>query len=94
MSELLDEFRDFLKSVKTSEALSEELRLEITVETGMEAPLAEAIAEKSIVVIAGTAGGGKTHLLKVVENQSALPFIEWGKQTSPQEASSCVRLPT
>jgi len=63
---LLTEFRDFLGAFKNAESLSDQLREAIAVETGLEEAVRTAIGEGRCVVIAGSAGSGKTHLLRHV----------------------------
>ena len=77
---LVDEFRAFLGSVKTSEGLSPDLRAAITVPTGLERALAAGLGVGRDVVVAGSAGGGKTHLLDVLRHAHSnhLPeLVEW-----------------
>ena len=71
------EFRDFLGSVKTAEAISREVREAMTVSTGLEGALAGAILRARSVVIAGSAGSGKTHLLESLraEAMEGLPTL-------------------
>lgn len=64
---LVDEFRDFLEGVKVAETVSGDLRTAITVETGLEHALLGAVAAHRDVIIAGAAGGGKTHLLHTLD---------------------------
>ena len=82
---LVDEFRQFLGSFKTAEAVSPELSGEIWVSTGLEDPLRKAIELGSDVIVAGSAGGGKTHLMRQVANDSApLKFVEWPDEGEPR----------
>ena len=62
--ELLEKFREFLESVKVSEAVDPEIHAAITVETGLERATAEALLAQKEVVLAGAAGSGKTHLIQ------------------------------
>lgn len=84
---LIDEFRAFLGSVKTSEAVSPELRSQISVETGLEAALESALRAGRDVVIAGSAGGGKTHVLETLRNakRPGMPaLVYWPSELAPQ----------
>ncbi len=83
---LVSQFREFLGSVKTSETLTPELRRTITVRTGLENTLASALRAHCDVIIAGSAGGGKTHLISSLQeepshNLSQLVF--WNVQQEP-----------
>lgn len=83
---LLEEFRQFLGSVKTSESIGKELRQAISVETGLEKALADALLAGRDVIIAGSAGGGKTHLLGTLADSAEgdLPrFITWPGESEP-----------
>jgi hypothetical protein len=85
---LLEEFRQFLGSVKTSESISNELRKAISVETGLEKALADALQAGCDVIIAGSAGGGKTHLLGTLADSAPdqLPrFVSWPRETEPTD---------
>jgi hypothetical protein len=85
---LTEEFRTFLASVKTSEGLSADLRQAITVQTGLEGALATALTAPRDVVIAGSAGGGKTHLLDVLKSSGesdSLELVTWPTQTEPSD---------
>jgi hypothetical protein len=58
---------EFLRSSATNvEWMSDELRTKLHVDTGLEQVVREAIREGRSVVIAGTAGSGKTHLLQSI----------------------------
>ena len=54
MASLVNEFEAFLKGVKTSEAISPELRTAITVDTGLVAVLVDALKAGRDVIIAGS----------------------------------------
>lgn len=85
---LLEEFRQFLGSVKTSESISNELRKAISVETGLEKALADALLAGRDVIIAGSAGGGKTHLLGTLADSppGQLPrFVDWPSEAEPTD---------
>jgi hypothetical protein len=87
LTELIDELASFLGGVKTAESLSPELRKRITVQTGLEAALASALAAGRNVVIAGSAGGGKTHLLQSLAESASpkLPkIVEWPEESDPK----------
>lgn len=83
------DFLDFLRSSATNvERLSDGVRQALNVVTGIEDVVRAALREKRDVVIAGTAGSGKTHLLRtlggedlsgyrVVPDLAALPQSEW-----------------
>jgi hypothetical protein len=63
--ELTNQLRRFLSGTKTSEALSGSpaLRDAISVATHLEVPATRALLRGQSVVVAGSAGGGKTHLV-------------------------------
>jgi hypothetical protein len=81
--ELTGQFRAFLAGVKVAETVSSDLRAAISVETGLEESLQSAVAAGRDVVVAGSAGGGKTHLLHVLDAQYTT--IEWPNGTVPGE---------
>jgi energy-coupling factor transporter ATP-binding protein EcfA2 len=62
----LTEFRQFLGSFKNAESLSPELQAAIAVDTGLEPVVKAALREGRCVIIAGSAGSGKTHLVRSV----------------------------
>ncbi|MGH9351697.1 MAG: hypothetical protein ACRD2G_06005, partial [Terriglobia bacterium] len=66
---MIEEFEKFLRGTHTSERVrSPELRAAMSVDTGLEMPIAEALVAGRDVVITGSAGGGKTQLVeRVVE---------------------------
>ena len=73
---MIDEFRKFLKSAGTNnELLSDELRSAIHIESDLEQPLRHAQSAGLTVVIAGTAGSGKSHLLSVAQQNSTYTVI-------------------
>ena len=86
-SQLAKDLSDFLRSSATNvEWMSSDLREKLHVPTGLEEVIKKAVAEKRNVVIAGTAGSGKTHLLQALgrvdgyettNDLSALPEEEW-----------------
>jgi hypothetical protein len=82
---LSSDFSEFLQSVKNSEAVSQELREAITVQTGLEPLLRAALLNGRDVVVAGSAGGGKTHLLTAVHSQGAeFPrTVHWPSEPEP-----------
>jgi hypothetical protein len=85
---ILSELRGFLGSVKNSESITRDLRDRITVVTGLEVALASAIRENRNVIIAGSAGGGKTHLLGTFAEGSGtdLPrFVTWPSEQEPAD---------
>jgi hypothetical protein len=75
--------------------MSDELRRELSIRTGLEKVVLDAVRANRSVVIAGTAGSGKTHLIRiagdvkshdVVPDLAALPETKWGtlfSQRSP-----------
>jgi hypothetical protein len=69
---LQEELRTFLTGVKVAETIRPELRAAITVSTGLEDPLVSAVRAGADVVVAGSAGGGKTHLLSALGNEFVL----------------------
>jgi hypothetical protein len=73
-------FEKFLRGVKTSESLDDELRERLSVETPLSIAVVGALEGGRDVVIAGSAGGGKTHLiddsLRRVAGQLKLPVRE------------------
>ena len=79
---LAAEFHAFLAGVKVAETVSSELRSAITVETGLEDALRTAVAEERDVIVAGSAGGGKTHLLQVLDE--IFVTSEWPDEVTPQ----------
>lgn len=83
--DLVEQFRYFLGSKKVSEGLNSELRPHVTVRTGLETALVAALAEGRDVVVAGSAGGGKTHLLETIsELDRTLPkMIRWPEEPEP-----------
>jgi hypothetical protein len=64
MKKVLDSFENFLRlSATNEESVDDGLREHIHVETGLESAVKEAVKDNRPIVIAGTAGSGKTHLL-------------------------------
>jgi hypothetical protein len=66
--------------------MSDDLRRELSIETGLEKVITAALEEKKSIVIAGSAGSGKTHLIRmagnlgrhhVVPDLAALPQAKW-----------------
>ena len=80
---LTDQFSAFLKGVKVAETVSSDLRAAISVATGLEEVLQSAVTAGRDVVVAGSAGGGKTHLLHALDAQHTT--IEWPGGTPPSE---------
>lgn len=85
---LAKDFVDFIQSSAANvEKISDQLRTVLNVPTGMEGVVRSAIGARRNIVIAGTAGSGKTHLLrtlggetagyKVIPDLAALPQQEW-----------------
>lgn len=84
----LPQFRDFLGAGKASEAITPELRSKISIPTGLEAALLTALQNRRDVLIAGSAGGGKTHLLSTLRETpgSGLPaLVPWRKDQPGNE---------
>ena len=72
MKKFLDSFDSFLRlSATNDEAVEDTLRSHIHIETGLESAVKDAVKEGRSIVIAGTAGSGKTHLLTTAVNLSA-----------------------
>ena len=64
MKKVLDSFENFLRlSATNEESVDDGLREHIHVETGLESAVKDAVKDNRPIVIAGTAGSGKTHLL-------------------------------
>ena len=64
---MLEQLEQFLRGTKTSEKVAGlALRDAISVATGLEEPVADALSRGYHVVITGSAGGGKTHLVHAV----------------------------
>jgi hypothetical protein len=61
---ILDDLIDFLGSFKNAESLSPELQEIISVPTGLEDTLLAAIKSNGVVILTGSAGSGKTHVLR------------------------------
>src|SRR5690349_14972928 len=86
-AELLKDLTDFLRSSATNvEWMSDTLRSELNVPTGLDAVMRAALDERRSIAIAGTAGSGKTHLLsrlnipsgyRVITDLAPLPEGEW-----------------
>lgn len=78
MTDLVAEFGQFLGAMKQSERMSPALREVISVETELESALRSAVVEGRDVVVAGSAGGGKTHLLDVaLGDSSEFSVVRW-----------------
>jgi len=67
---VIDEFEEFLHSTKTADQLSEGLLAEISHPSGLEAPTLAALAAGRDVLVAGSAGSGKTHLLRQISRMA------------------------
>jgi hypothetical protein len=84
---LVDELRSFFQSSATNvEVMPDELREAVSVKTQLDIVVSAAVTQKSNIVIAGTAGSGKTHLLQLIQNLekyevvsdlAALPESKW-----------------
>ena len=85
-TELTERLREFLKGNKVSEQLDSDLRSAIGVETGLERALVGALEDRRNVIIAGSAGGGKTHLLHRVwaESLDESHVCRWGREEEPE----------
>jgi len=68
--------------------MPDDLRRELSIATGLEKVIAAALEANKSIVIAGTAGSGKTHLIRmagslkkhhVVPDLAALPQTEWSR---------------
>ncbi len=80
---LTEDLQSFLAGVKVAETIGAELRAAITVSTGLEDALVSAVAAGKDVVVAGSAGGGKTHLLHVLD--LSYQTVEWRDGVEPSE---------
>jgi hypothetical protein len=86
-SQLLSDLSDFLRSSATNvEVMPNSLRLALNVRTDLEEVVRAAISERRQIVVAGTAGSGKTHLLQtigvpagyeVIGDLAAFPIKKW-----------------
>ncbi len=88
MTVTLEQFQNFLRSLKTSETLTKELRPLVTVATGLEQALISALKNGRDVIIAGSAGGGKTHLiasLSDTELSNLPPLLAWPNEHEPTD---------
>ncbi|MGH7705193.1 MAG: hypothetical protein ACRENY_04935 [Candidatus Dormibacteria bacterium] len=82
---MIEDFESFLRGTHTSESIPPgPLRAAISVDTGLEEPIAEALAAGRDVVVTGSAGGGKTQFIeRVVELLRESGAV--GGSTSPDE---------
>jgi energy-coupling factor transporter ATP-binding protein EcfA2 len=64
--ELVEPFLEFLRSFKNAEGLEPSLRRAISVPTGLGDLIVAALKEQRVVLLTGSAGSGKTHLLQAV----------------------------
>ena len=82
--------RKFLRSMRTAERLrgSPQLRQAMSCETPLVAALRSAILDRRHVIITGSAGGGKTHLLDQVidELESEVIFCRIGDEDGARPA--------
>lgn len=88
---VIEAFRDFLNSGKNSESLSDDLRDAITVPTGLEEALQSAVSAGKDVIVAGSAGGGKTHLARTLS--ASFPVVEAGSESDGSPASYVLFVP-
>ncbi len=70
-AELVSQFIDFLRSFKNSESLSPELRKKISVRTNLHKMLIDVCGGGRTVLLTGSAGSGKTHLLHSIVSEIA-----------------------
>src|SRR4051812_41037639 len=77
------ELKSFLASVKVAETISDSLRAAISVETGLEEAIRSAVAAGKDVVVAGSAGGGKTHLLHALDGHFSV--FQWPDESIPDD---------
>lgn len=94
---LSDDFREFLGSFKNAESLSPELQTAIAVETGLEEVVSSALVDGRVVIVAGSAGSGKTHLIRsVVKKLGAdVMLVDPGKNPrSPQPGVKGLGMPS
>lgn len=85
--QILIDLQNFLTSSATTvEWMSDDLRTELSIETGLEKVIESVVSANKSLVIAGTAGSGKTHLIRmagnlkkfeVVPDLAALPESKW-----------------
>jgi energy-coupling factor transporter ATP-binding protein EcfA2 len=66
---LVDLLLEFLRSFKSAESVDPELRAAISVSTGLEQNIVSALNDQRVVLLTGSAGSGKTHLLQAVRNK-------------------------
>jgi hypothetical protein len=85
--DVVAELESFLASVKVAETISDSLRDAISVETGLEDAIRAAVAAGKDVVVAGSAGGGKTHLLHALDGHFAV--FQW-PDNEPPDDDPCV----
>ena len=87
MSSLPDEALEFLlSSRKVTEKVSPQLRQAIAVVTGLESAVVAAIEAGRDIVVAGSAGTGKTNLIEAVRD--AMPettFVRWPEEEAPKK---------
>lgn len=92
---LLEELVRFLRSTAVSEGISDELRSEITVETGLTNVLVEAVQNGRHVVVTGSAGAGKTHLLDAAAKRlrdGGATVVDWDGAPLGGGDSQCTAL--
>src|ERR1700730_11628841 len=66
---IVDQFHEFLRSFKNAEGLESKLRQAISVPTGLEDVIVNALTKQRTVLLTGSAGSGKTHLLQAVKSE-------------------------
>src|SRR4051794_3845510 len=83
---LVAELQEFLAGFKNAESLTPSLSAGLSVDTGLEEALVACVDHGCDVVIAGSAGGGKTHLLRAVRDHPGMrPFVEWPHENEPTD---------
>ena len=92
--ELVESFKQFLKAGKVADGISKDLRDEFSVNTGLEVPVINALEDGQDVIVAGSAGSGKTHLIKSVEEREEfnLPEFVYLPSNKPVEANNYIQV--
>jgi len=71
----VDSFIEFLESFKSSESLSPDLRDDISIPTKLDELIISIANKQRLILITGTAGSGKTHLLHGLQKKSKIKII-------------------